>query len=810
MKHPAALEDVRVLDLAGPPAWYATRLLNDLGADVLRIEPPGGDPARLLPPFAGDRPDPDGSLTFQWFNAGKRSARLDLDTSAGQAALRRLACDADLIVESFPVGWLGRRGVGFADLAAANPDLVMASVTPFGQTGPRSGWRGNDLVGVATGGLLQLGGWPDRPPSHPGGEQGYLHTGVIAAGASLLALYARDATGRGQQVDISLQDTVVFTLENGLGFNDLMGISRARMGPHSFSGGRYFYQTLDGWAVIGLGRRWGEMLAWFDEHGVDTSELRAAEWFDQQFRTIHLEEINSTIRSLAGRFPKDELMETAQRHHMAVSAVSTMDDLAVDPQLIARDFWVDVEQTEADGSDRTVRWPGAPFKLSETPWRIRGQAPRSADSGPAGWLERPEEHASARSGAPVTTANSGAPLAGIRVLDLTWVIAGPAATQVLADHGAEVLKIESTAHLDSLRNMPVPRSMLAEGPDRSGISITINSSKRSVSLNLSTERGREIFFDLIRISDVLVDNYGADPLPKWGLTPARLRELNPDLIIARSSVMGRSGPRAGYIGVGNTIGALAGVSMLSGFPGDAPVATCTAYPDYSSNPFHLLTAILAALHYRRRTGAGQTIDLAQHESTTVFNGASFLDYYRNGRPQTQSGNRHAAMAPHGVYRCRGEDRWAAIACESDGDWRLLAGIIDRHDLAADPRLETLDGRKANEDEIDAAIENWTRLREPWEVAEALQAAGVASGAVQTVDDLFRDPHLAARNRILRVNHPLLGWIRLNGPSFRLSETPGCIRRHPPLLGQDTHDTLIELLGLDERGVMEADAAGALR
>ncbi|MFN8533336.1 MAG: CoA transferase [Dehalococcoidia bacterium] len=790
---PRALDGVRVLDLAGSLGWYATRLLADLGADVLRVEPPGGDPQRQEPPLARF-----GGIDWWWFNLGKRSTVLDLDTSAGQEALRVLASEADVLVETFTPGWLAARGLGSDDLARTNPGLVVTSVTPFGQNGPHSGWRGGDLIGLATSGLLHLSGCPDRPPSQPGVTLGAFHAGLVAAAATLVALRGRDRSGRGQHVDVSLQESLIAATENSVPGFDLMGHDRSRMGGRTFTGDDLYFKAADGWLAITLGKRWVSVLSLLQAAGMPGDDWDQPEWFDTTYRESRPNAMKETLTALAAGRPRRWLMETAQRLRMAAASVQTVADLAGDPQLAARDYWLDVEQPGID--PRLVRIQSAPFKMSATPWQVSRPAPTPGEHDGQGWIgEWPT---------PRSVSAGGLPLSGLRVVDFAWVVAGPAATQVLADFGAEVIRIESAARPDGLRAMPFPRALGAEGPNRSGIYNIVNTSKRSVALDLTTETGREIARDLIRLADVVVDNFGVDPFPKWGLSADALRRLNPDLIVARSSGMGRSGPDAAFVGLGWTTGSYAGLHALGGFPGDPPVGTCTAHPDYSPNPYHLLVAILAALHYRDQTGQGQTIDLSQHESTAVFNGPAIAAYSMLGIVPASSANRHPHLVPHGVYRCRGNDRWVAIACERDDDWGRLAKTIGRPDLAADDALTTAAGRRAHADAIDAAIERWTRLRTPDEAAEALQVVGVAAGAVQSVHDLFRDPHLAARGQFVRVRHPEAGLSRLNGPTFRLSGAPVQLRP-APLLGQDGDAILGELLGMDDVRRHAAAAEGAL-
>jgi benzylsuccinate CoA-transferase BbsF subunit len=312
---------------------------------------------------------------------------------------------------------------------------------------------------------------------------------------------------------------------------------------------------------------------------------------------------------------------------------------------------------------------------------------------------------------------------------------------------------------------------------------------------LQTGEGRALMKRLLSLADVMIDNYGSDPFPKWGLAPEQIRALNPDIITVRSSVMGRSGPRSEFIGIGNTIGAAAGLNAITGFPGDSPSATGTSYPDYSSNPYQTFIAVMAALRHRELTGEGQTVDLAQHESTVAFNGPGIAAYSAYGTGASQSANRHDRMAPHGVYRCRGEDRWMAIACENDEQWRRLAGLVGGDALASDPRFLTLNDRKRNEDALEALLNEWTCRQERSKLEWQLQESGVPASAAQSAGDLFRDPHLAARRKLVRIKHPEVGWTVYNAPLFRLSATPGTALRHPPLIGEDTDDVLSNLLGM---------------
>ncbi|MCS6802886.1 MAG: CoA transferase [Chloroflexota bacterium] len=784
----SALDGVRVLDLAGPLGWYCTKVLADLGADVLRIEPPGGDPARRLGPFLdGD------SLSYRFFNTSKRARTLDLADPMGVAALRALAREADLLVTT------ERLPLRYEEAAADNPRLVWTAITPFGLSGPHAEWRATDIVGLAAGGLLHLAGMPGSPPSHPPQEFAYFQAGLMGAVGSLIALRQAARTGRGQVVDVSMQESLLNALENTLGFWDLMGIARCRLGRKSFSGQAAVIKCADGYIIGWLGRRWPPFVQWLEREGLLPDHWRGPEWDDVEYRFQHLDEIDEVMQRLIAKLDRATLVAESQRRRIANGPVINLKELLEEPQLIGRDYWVDVEHQDG----RVVRYPGAPYKLSKTPWRVRRPAPVAGEHDGQGWLAE-------RLPAPAPSSAGRLPLDGIRIIDFTWQIAGPLSSQIFADHGAEVIKVESSVHPDGLRTMLVPRPPWTDSLNQSGIFNMFNTSKRSITLNLQTEGGHALLRRLIAVADVVIDNYGVDPYPRWGMSEAALRAINPDIIIARSSVMGRSGPQQHFIGFGYSISGQAGLNAAIGFPGDPPVAVCTAHPDYSCNPYHLVIAILAALHHRDRTGEGQLIDLSQHESTVVMNGASLLDYTANGVVAQPSANRHPQRAPHGAYPARGNDRWVALACESDDEWRRLAAAIGQPELADDPRFATLAARKANEDALDAIIAGWTRQWTPREAAERLQAAGVPAAPANTVTDLLRDQHLLARRRYRRIDHPELGSTLVSEPGFLLTETPLLPRRHPVLLGEDTEAILRDLLGLDDEAIAMHYVEGVLQ
>ena len=400
------------------------------------------------------------------------------------------------------------------------------------------------------------------------------------------------------------------------------------------------------------------------------------------------------------------------------------------------------------------------------------------------------------------------PLEGIRIADFTWVGAGPFVTKALADHGAEVIKVESGTRVDVIRLMH-PCAGGVAGVNRSGYYSNRNSSKKSITLNLKNPKGLEVAQSLIAASDVVADNFTTGTMGKLGLGYEKARQLKSDIICVSMPMQGTGGPHAHYRGCGVTIGALSGFYNLIGYLDREPVGSGTNFPDHVPNPTHACVSIVAALIHRNRTGDGQFIELSQFESTMNLFGAALLDYEVNGRDVIRLGNRQPHASPHGVYPCKGDDRWCAITCFSQEDWLALCGSMDRPQLGIDPRFITLRARLKNADELDEIISKWTVGREPFELMRLLQAAGVPAGVVEDARDTVElDEQLAARGHWVYLDHPEMGKTLYDGPPYRLSKTPGYLRSYAPMLGEHTREVCLEVLGMKETEFDELKQAGA--
>ncbi len=804
------LGQYRIVDLTDERGNLAAFVLAGLGADVVLVEPPGGSAARRRGPFAGDVEDPERSLTFWGWNRGKRSTVIDLDTAAGQAALAELCADADAVFEC------GAVPVDLAALRAANPALVTASITAFGATGPKAGWPATDLTINAAACQLAMTGDEDRAPVRTSVPQVYLHASADAAAGVMMALAERAASGLGQHVEVSAQQSMTqatqsYSLAAALHGDDARRMSGGvKAGPLDV---QLRWACQDGFVSItflfgsSIGPFSRRLMEWIHEEGFCDEATRDKDWiqytamlYDGREPLSEFERLKGIIGEFCATKTKDELLQAASDRMLLIAPVTTPEDVVTSKQFAARDYFDQVDDPLLL-VDHPVIAPG-PYAWSATvPPRRLGRAPRLGEHTDAvrtaPWTERPPATPSQRG------ASAAAPLAGIKVLDMTWAMSGPATTRVMADFGADVVRIENSRHLDVARTVG-PFVNDTPGTDSSGLLFNMTTGKRSLSLDLTTEGGQEVLDDLVRWADVLMESYSPRGKLALGLEPERLRQLNPQLIMVSTCLFGQTGPLKKYAGFGTMGASLAGFFHLTGWPDRPPSGPFGAYSDYPS-PRLSLCAVLAALEHRRATGEGQYIDFSQAESCVHFLTPAILDQTVNGRTQSRIGNEDPHMSPHGVYRSTGDDEWVAIACRDDADWRALAALLGRDDLA---ELSTAD-RLARRAELDQLVESWTAARSPDEAMHAAIGAGVPAHSVQNSSHCLIDPQLTHQGHYVELPHPEHGTITVEATRMRLSDTPGRAHGTPPLLGQDTVDVLTGVLGYDDERLGELFATGSL-
>jgi len=397
-------------------------------------------------------------------------------------------------------------------------------------------------------------------------------------------------------------------------------------------------------------------------------------------------------------------------------------------------------------------------------------------------------------------------LQGLKVADFAWYIAGPSIPMWMAHHGAEIVRVESLTRPDELRGIEPFKDGIA-GINRSGCYANYNSNKFDIALNLNHPRGVEVAKKLVAWADVLVENFTPGTMArKWGLGYESVKEINPDIIMVSTSPMGQTGPEAEQAGFGLELVSRGGFTHFTGWPDQDAVGVGYPYTDTVTPPVAVI-GIMAALEYRRRTGKGQYIDLSQHEVAVQHLTPAIIDYTVNGREGGRIGNRNPKAAPHGAYRCRGEDRWCAVAVFTDGEWQAFCDVIGKPELKADARFADLAARKQNEDELDAIIERWSINLDPEEVMKMMQAAGIAAGVVQSGKDLIEDPQLKHRHHFWYLDHPEMGVCAYDGPPFILSETPAELNRPAPCLGEHTEHVCTKILGIPDEEFVELLADG---
>lgn len=406
---------------------------------------------------------------------------------------------------------------------------------------------------------------------------------------------------------------------------------------------------------------------------------------------------------------------------------------------------------------------------------------------------------------PLPSIDSGLPLAGIRVIDLTSTIAGPSALRHLADYGAQVIKVESQAHPDGSR-WSTPHAGNQKGLNRSGYYAAYNAGKISLSLNMRVPEAKDVLTRLIEVSDVLVEAYVPGVVARWGFPYERVREINPRLIMASHCLQGQTGPYRRHRGFGHLAGGMSGWYDLTGFAGEEPLGPYSAYTDFLAWPY-LLNAILVALELRDVTGEGQYIDHAQIESSTHFLATGLLDLQLNGHLASRNANREPYAAPNNAYRCAGDDRWMALSCQTDEEFRALCRSIGRPELADDSRFVTFEARKTHEEALDTLISEATADEEPFALVRRLQAAGVSAGIVAKAQDLFEDPQLQHRDAFKELSHPEMGIHHVHRHSFRISGLDAGPFFAAPILGEHTMDICRDVLGLDEEQIATLAAAG---
>jgi crotonobetainyl-CoA:carnitine CoA-transferase CaiB-like acyl-CoA transferase len=776
------LKGVRAIDLADEKAAFCSKLLADLGAEVIKVERPGGDPSRDIGPFADGMPGSERSLPFWYNNSGKLGLTLDLQDHEGKQVLLQLISKADVLIESFPTGYLRGLGLDFEALSILNRRLIMASVTGFGQTGPYSNYKTCDLAACASGGQMYVSGRPDREPLRPYGNQSFYLASLFAANGILLALHWRRRSGLGQHIDISLQEAVASSLEHVLVqyFNE--GTVPRRQGPLQWNCSSDLFPCKDKYVLLTFNREWDTLVELLDRQHM-AADLRSPAWNGEEFRKRHIENIQDILSIWTCMQNSKEIFELGQSMRFPWATVNSLEDVIDNKQLNSRHFFETAAYPQAK---KEFKAPG-PVVRSNTPhdrtWRRAPFAGEHNDVIP----QLIKGALISDRGAIKAGHDPGPPLEGVRVLDFTWMLAGPYATRMLADFGAEVIKVQS--------------GKVATGAEQNDTPYfaTWNRNKLGITLDLSRPEARGLALDLVRKCDVAIENFTPRVMDSWGLNYEKLKQVNRGLVMVSLSGFGHSGPWRDFAALGPTEQALSGLTQLTSYARGKPDGMGFAYADHISGLYAAL-AVTSALYRRDASGQGVYLDISEYEATCSLLGPAIIDYTLNGNAARPAGNGPAGQlaAPHGCYPCAGEDHWCAIAVFFEDEWRALCELMGNPVWSREERFGNLQCRCDNSEELDTLMAGWTAGYEPQKLMDMLQAAGVPAAIVSKADELASDPHLAERGFFIDLIHPVLGKLRSDGSPVRLSASPARYRKAAPMLGEDNRSVFLDLLGMDER------------
>jgi crotonobetainyl-CoA:carnitine CoA-transferase CaiB-like acyl-CoA transferase len=806
------LSDIRVVELSDEPAGaYCGKVFADLGAEVVRLEAPTGGELR-------ERPG-----AWLYLATNKRSVLIEPGQAVDQEAVQRLLAAADLVVESPQRGDLAGIGVDRSELQSRHPQLVIASVSGFGVAGPYSAYRWSDLV-VQTAAWFTLpqGRTASVPLKHPGLVAMCTLGHTLACGALAAVRQARD-TGIGAHVDCAAYEALATgpsRIGRFLGWEYRDRTREAQM-PARFDGVLFptgIFPCGDGFvSLMSTPQQLTEMLTVLDDEALTEAFSRPDAFVRPETKEI----LDAALYPWLLSHTREELTAIAQAAQWPFGYVNSLAEVLAADHLHQRGYW-----SEVDGPSGPVRMPGPPYRHAEGGWRLhwpgppRGGPVRTAPN-LVGTTAADRRQVSVRE--PGAKSPSTPPLDGTRVLDLTTVWSGPYLTLLLADLGAEVIRIENPSvfppttkgyvprpdadamHLGSLLSMYGPQ--VPGRPDRPYNRHAMNNSlarnKLSCTLDPRRPEARELLLRLVEKSDVFVENLKASTLHRLGIHESELMDRNPRMIVLRVPPAGLTGDWASYTGFGAQFDGLSGMLSICGHVGSEVAETpSTTYMDLATGPAGAF-AVLAALNYREATGRGQIIELAQLENIVAQLGDVLVDLQLGEEPR-RYGNRDPRQAPQGVYRCR-EDRWLALTVTDDAAWQGLTGVLERPDLAQEPGLAHNAGRYEQHDRLDEAIKQWAGEQEVMAAFHALQSAGVASAPLFDDEQLHNDPNVAARGWIRPLTASDVGTHLHLGHAFQ--GVPQRWDRGSPALGEDNEYVYREVIGLDQDEYLQLQRSG---
>jgi crotonobetainyl-CoA:carnitine CoA-transferase CaiB-like acyl-CoA transferase len=784
------LDGVRVLECGDTiAAAYAGRLFADLGADVVMVEERAGHPLRGLGPFLGASPGRDRSVAFAYFAAGKRSL-------GETERLDEFVAGADVVIRSTRDGrdWITDEELR----AAAGRGLVVVDVSTFGRHDGGTCHPTSDLLALAAGGLLCVNatapGDPNATPLRYRGELASIHAACNAVLAAIGALFERRRSGVGQHIDVSAQAAVAAILATALptwSYAGEVAVHDGRRGVAPWG----FFACCDGRVLLQVTEdsQWRRLVEMFGNPEWGQLDVFAT----NAQRIDAMDVLDPLVAEVVATYTTAEFLAACHDNGVAAGPIHTAGDLLAWDHLRVRGFFAPVT-VDDDRYRADVAVPSPPWRYRDSTPVRRESPPRLGESVEA-WPSRANETPGPANGAaPVPP-----PLAGVRVVDLTWVWAGPYSAMQLAHLGADVVKVESAERLDVTRVLG-PWADGVPGADRSGYFNQYNQGKQGIVLDLKQRRGREILRALLAGADVVIDNMRAGALDRMGFSYDELRALNPRIVAVSMTGFGETGPARDHMAYGSLIDAMSGVASSNGPVGGGPTDFPMSLPDPCAG-IHTAIATVAAVYRARASGHGTRVECSMLEASLAAFPWPVLYQATVGHAAPIEGNRDEQRAPHDVYRCRGRYEWVAIAVEDDAQFAALAAALAQPALAADPRFRTLAVRRLHADELDEMIAAWTIDRDAGEVAAALRSAGVPGERLAHIDDLFTSPALVARGFFTELPHSEVGVKQLAGTPWLASRSPMVATSAAPRLGEHTRAVLARWLGMSDADIDECRA-----
>ncbi|MCO5129976.1 MAG: CoA transferase [Xanthobacteraceae bacterium] len=797
------LANLRVVEIgSGDALAYCGKLFSDFGATVIKIEPPGGDPARRIAPLVdiggGAKEGARESAGFAWLNTNKHSVTADLAVDADVTRVRALLRDADLLLDARPPAAIESSRLKHSDLRAADPALAITAISWFGEYGPYRDHAVTDAVCHSLAGLVKLVGPAEGPPVLPRDGQIAVMAGLTAFIPSLAGLYGRADGARRFAVSAFEAMLQISEFDTGLALES--GFTRPRLAINRF--GRGFpvgnFATQQGWlgVTVVTPAQWMSFCAMIGlpELGSDPRYSSTAD------RYLHADEISHIIHPVLMRKPAREWFEQGIALRLPLAIVPDMAELLAQPVHRARRAFAPVRIGAA-----AFDAPVLPQHLTRARPKPNGVAPLAGAHDGASFAPR------ARLARRAATPDDPPPLKGLRIIDLTMGWAGPTATRQMGDLGADVIKVESCQYPDWFRGTD-PRGPYH--PERTYEKTywfqMMNRNKRGITLDLTSAAGLDLLKRLIRTADAVIDNYAADVLPRMGLDPAAMLAINPRLVVVTMPAFGTTGAWKDCRAYGSTLEQASGLPSVTGREEDPPTMLHTALGDPLGG-VSAAAALMLGFMQQRNTGEGQHIDLSQVECTMQLTAPAIIAQAATGQAPPRIGNRHPRFVPNGCFPCLGEDQWITLAIRSDDEWPKLCEIMHRPDLAADPALATAEGRRLQEDRIEIAIRHWTATVRPDLAMVTLQAAGIAAGVARAPADLAADPHLMATGHWQPAVRRYMGPHLLPSVSYREGDAPRpyAITRLAPTLGQHNREVLGEVLGLGDDDIARLEADGVI-